>query len=126
MGYGRRYTDIRSAGAGVVAISVDPPEKSGLVKANWHLPFPVLCDVDKSVITEWGLLNEKEKDGIAFPAVYIVGTDRKVEARSLDTTMSRVNPNPVIEFLRGKTSHLKSTMIPPHMGTMIKGLVGRG
>ena len=126
MGYGRRYSDIRSAGAGIVAISVDPPEKSGVVKASWRLPFPVLCDADKSVITEWGLLNTKEKGGVAFPAVYIIGTERRVEARSLDTTMSRVNPNPVIDFLNGKTSHLKSSMVFPHMGTMVKTMIGLG
>ena len=97
-----------------------------MVKESRRLPFPVLCDVDKSVITEWGLLNTKEKGGIAFPAVYIIGTDRKVEARSLDTTMSRVNPNPVIDFLTGKTMHLKSSMVFPHMGTMVKTMVGHG
>jgi peroxiredoxin len=126
MGYGRRDSEIRSAGAGIVAISVDPPEKSRVVKASWRLPFPVLCDVDQSVITEWGLLNTKEKGGIAFPAVYIIGTDRRVEAQSADTTMSRVNPNSVIEFLRGKTQQLKSNMVLPHVGTMFKSLVGRG
>jgi hypothetical protein len=65
------------------------------------LPFPVLCDVQREVITAWGLLNVHEKGGIAYPAVFVLDRDRTVRYRSLDRTAARVSTAAVLAFLQG-------------------------
>jgi peroxiredoxin len=48
-------------GATVVALSVDPPATSRAFKERERLPFVLLCDPHKEVITAWGALNTAER-----------------------------------------------------------------
>ena len=59
------------------------------MKQELNLPFPVLSDSGRELIAKWGLLNEKEKGGIAFPAVFAIDRILVVRFRSLDKTMHR-------------------------------------
>jgi peroxiredoxin len=65
----------------VVAVSVDPREKSAQLAVEEKLSFPILADVSLSTIRAWGVADEQ--NGIAWPAVYIVGRDGKILWRSL-------------------------------------------
>jgi len=71
------------------------------MRTQLKLTFPILCDPQRQVITDWGLLNKAEKNGIAYPAVFVLDKDRVVRYRSLDRTVSRVSPAAVREFLTG-------------------------
>lgn len=84
----------------VIALSVDPPERSTWVRDHLQLPFLLLCDPNREVVEAWGLLNTREHGGIAFPAVFVIDRDRTVRYRSLDRTASRVNAEAVVAFLR--------------------------
>jgi len=88
---------VRAAGAEVVAVSVDPPEKSEVVRRQLRLPFTILCDTERHVVRKWNVYNPAEKGGIAIPAVFIVGPDRVVRLASVDTVVTRV---PVSEIVR--------------------------
>lgn len=102
--YAGDYENIRAAGADVVALSVDSPERSEALRAQLGLPFPILCDPARTVVRAWDLYNPKEMGGIAIPAVFVIGPDRRVRFRSIDRTARRVSTAGVLQFLRGETS----------------------
>ena len=64
------YDQIKAAGADVVAISVDKPEKSRELSDKLKLPFLLLSDVDHKIIDAYDLYNSHGK--ISKPATYIL------------------------------------------------------
>jgi peroxiredoxin Q/BCP len=97
--YRDRYEKIRRSGANVAALSVDEPERSEAVRQQLQLPFPILCDTARKIVTEWGLLNQREKGGIARPAVFVIDRDMRVLFASLDNDVTRVPTDTVVSFL---------------------------
>ena len=95
--YRNHYEEIRAAGAEMVAVSVDPPEKSEALRVQLGLPFTILCDTDRRVVQEWNIYNHAEKGGIAIPAIFMIGTDRIVRQASVDSVAERV---PALEIVR--------------------------
>jgi peroxiredoxin len=95
--YRELYPSLRAAGANMVAVSVDAPEKSESVRRELRLPFPILSDSQRRVVREWDVYNPQEKGGIAKPAVFILAPDRTVRFVSVDEVASRV---PAAEILR--------------------------
>ncbi len=61
----------------MAAIVVDPVENNQLMVAKLLLPFPILSDAESRVITEWGLLNEREGN-IAKPAIFGIRRDGSI------------------------------------------------
>jgi peroxiredoxin len=98
--YQRRFAELSSLGLGLAALSVDPPERSRALAAQLGLSFPLLCDPGREVVKAYGLFNEKEKGGIAYPATLVLDLDRTVRFRSLDRTAARVDLNGLFAFLR--------------------------
>ena len=99
--YARAHGEIRALGADVVALSVDSAERSAALREELGLPFPILSDGSRRVVREWDLYNPKEMGGIAIPAVFVIGPDRRVRFRSIDGTARRVSTLGVVGFLRG-------------------------
>lgn len=95
-----RYEEIRETGTQPWGISADTPGELSTMRDQMDLPFELLSDEDGSVLSDWGILNEKERDGIAFPNVYVVDGDRTVVLHSRDTTASRAENDSLVEFLR--------------------------
>jgi peroxiredoxin len=91
------YPSLRAAGANLIALSVDSPEKSESVRRQLHLPYPILADTRRRVVREWGIYNEREKGGIAKPAVFLLAPDMTVRFASVDQIASRV---PAAEIVR--------------------------
>ena len=100
--YGRDYKAIRAAGADVAALSVDSQARSEALRTQLALPYPVLCDPARAVVRAWDLYNPREMGGIAIPAVFVIGADRRVRYRSIDSTRERVATDGVLRFLRGE------------------------
>jgi thioredoxin-dependent peroxiredoxin len=75
-------TEFNDAGFDVVGISKDTPAKLAKFKAAEGLTFPLLSDVDKSVLTAWGAFGEKQNYGKTIQGVIrstiIVGPDGTV------------------------------------------------
>jgi peroxiredoxin len=99
--YCRDYAAIRASGADVVALSVDPEDRSEPLRRQLGIEFPILCDTGRRVVREWGLYNPDEMGGIAIPAVFVIGTNRRVLYRSIDNTSARVSTEGVLRFLQG-------------------------
>ena len=127
-GYRDHLAEIKAADAGLVAISVDKPEESQAFKLSLHLPFPLLSDVERKVVSEWGLLNTGEHGGIAHPVTWVIDQTRTVRFRSLDQKTSRVDLGLLVAFLRGEedaTPELKRSKLLPDLGVYWRGIMGR-
>ncbi len=114
--YSSNRDAIRSAGAEIVALSVDAPTRSEAVRAELDLPFPILSDASRSVVRAWDLYNPKEMGGIAVPAVFVIGPDRRIRYRSIDTTRARVATDGVLRFLRGDANADAIERVPVRAG----------
>ncbi|MFI9006705.1 thioredoxin-dependent thiol peroxidase [Actinosynnema sp. NPDC053489] len=74
--------ELASSGYDVVGISPDKPEKLARFAAEEGLTFPLLSDVDRAVLAEWGAFGEKQNYGRTVQGVirstFLVGPDGKV------------------------------------------------
>lgn len=83
----QRHLDaFEAAGIRVFAISNDPVEVLASFAEENGITYSLLSDADSSVIREFGILNtlispDEERYGIAYPGVYVVGTDGLVEEK---------------------------------------------
>jgi len=98
--YAAHDEEIRAAGAGVVVVSVDSPNKSAALRHNLRLPFMILSDTGKQVIKDWGIYNPREKGGIALPSVFILDRDRTVLYASVDSTFARIPTADIVRILQ--------------------------
>lgn len=114
--YARNVAALRRAGADVVALAVDPADRSEALRAQLGLEFPILCDTERHVVRDWNLYNPKEMGGIAIPAVFVVGTDRRVLYRSIDSTGARVSAEGVLNFLQGSSDAARLERRPVRPG----------
>jgi peroxiredoxin len=112
--YREHYQAIRAAGANLVAVSVDAPEKSETLRQELHLPFPILCDTARRVVQEWDIYNRREKSGIAKPAVFVIERDRRVRYGAVDAVSTRVPPSEIVRVLETAERHeaLRKRYIP--------------
>ena len=101
--YREHYNEIREAGAGLVAVSVDPPESSEALRQQLSLPFTILCHTGRRLVQEWDIYNEREKGGIAKPAIFVIGPDRRVRYASVDSVVTRVPASEILRVLRTGT-----------------------
>ena len=96
-------SEIRAAGADVLAISVDDPADTATIVESYGLEFPVLSDPSAEVIRAYGLLHENGGlDGdIARPAVFVIDREGRIAWRDLtDNWRVRVRPERILEQLR--------------------------
>jgi len=98
--YSERIEDFRAAGAALVAISVDDAARAEPVREELGIKFPLLCDTRREVVKAYGLFNEREAGGIAFPASFVIDRDRVVRFRALEDVASRVSVDQLLELVR--------------------------
>lgn len=67
----------------VVGVSADPPSAQEKFKTKYDLPFPLLCDVDKKVVQDYGVLKEKNMYGKISMGIerttFVIGPDGKIQ-----------------------------------------------
>jgi len=98
--YSEHIEDFRAAGAALVAISVDDAARVEPVREELGIKFPLLCDTRREVVKAYGLFNEREAGGIAFPASFVIDRDRVVRFRALEDVASRVSVDQLLELVR--------------------------
>jgi peroxiredoxin len=60
----------------------------------------MLCDTERRIMREWGVLNARERGGIAKPSVFAVDPGRKIRYASVGTVASRVPAAEVLSILQ--------------------------
>ncbi|MFE9746276.1 thioredoxin-dependent thiol peroxidase [Saccharothrix saharensis] len=75
--------DLATSGYDVIGISPDKPEKLAKFAAAEGLNFPLLSDVDRKVLAEWGAFGEKQNYGKTVMGVirstFLVDPEGKVK-----------------------------------------------
>jgi len=122
--YRERYLEIRAAGASVVAVSVDAPDKSEALRVHLSLPFPILCDTEHRVVRDWGIYNSGEKGGIAKPAVFIIDSSHVVRYAAVDTVVRRVPAAEIVFLLENaaKTQPVRRRVYVPLFSEWISAI----
>jgi peroxiredoxin len=122
--YREHYLKIRAAGANVVAVSVDVPEKSEALRAHLSLPFPILCDTERYVVRHWDIYNPQEKGGIAKPAVFIIDQDRMVRYAAVDTVVRRVSAAEIVCVLlaAAEATTLRRGVLLPRLSDWLRAI----
>jgi peroxiredoxin len=103
------FDDFSAIGVHIAAVAVDSPAQSDRVRRQYELPFPILCDTQRQVLRAWGLLNAKEKDGIAVPAVLLLGRDRRFQSIMIEGVATRVRAADLLRLLRSYPTPANST-----------------
>ena len=98
--YSDHLEDFRTAGAELVAISVDDAARAEPVRNELGVKFPLLCDTGRVAVKAYGLLNTGEKGGIAFPASFVIDRERMVRFRALEDVASRVSVEQLLDLVR--------------------------
>jgi peroxiredoxin Q/BCP len=104
-GFRDLWRDLQKTGAIVIGISADSGESHRKFADKYKLPFPLLSDLDRKVMTAWGAYGEKmmygkKTTGVIRSSVWVGpdGTVRKHWARVADAAK---HPAQVLEQLRG-------------------------
>jgi peroxiredoxin Q/BCP len=87
----------------VIGVSPDEPESHARFAKKYRLPFTLLCDPDKSVMTKYGAFGEKMRygkktQGVIRSTVWI-GPDGKVRKHWKKVTKAADHPAKVLEAL---------------------------
>ena len=110
--YAAVYQDFRDLDTEVVAISVDPPDRSAAMRKDLGISFPLLSDSSRATIVEWGVLNPREKGGIAKPSTFLIARERILRFASVEDTIMRVEPRAMLDFIRALASGSESAPRP--------------
>lgn len=97
--FSERTQEFQNAGATLVALSVDPPERAEEVRRQYGISFPVLCDVDHRVVRDWNLYNAEERGGLAIPAVFLLAPDLRVLFARSGSVVSRIRAEDLLAAL---------------------------
>jgi len=92
------YKEIGQQNAQILSISVKTPAIARLLVDRFHLEYPVLCDVDKQVIPQYGVLNTTGANVI--PSVFIVDTQGVIRWKHVDDGTGIVYSDTIIEELQ--------------------------
>ena len=95
---------IRKHGAVVLGVSPDGPESHDKFTKKYKLPFPLLCDPDKKVMTKYGAWGEKmmygKKTVGVIRSTVLIGPDGKVKKHWKRVAKAADHPAQVLEYLR--------------------------
>jgi peroxiredoxin len=94
----------RKEGAGIVAISVEDPLVSKQLVDRMKLPFPILADPDRLLLTKLGMLHPGgglDGGDVAIPATYVIARDGTISwLHKSDNVRTRPDPAEVLAAVR--------------------------
>ena len=100
-GLGAILESLTKLGVQPVAISVDAPRDSKQVVKRTRLPFDILADQDRSLISDLGLVHNGGGPGgsdIALPSIMLVNAERRILWQHRSTRIQdRLSPEDVLD-----------------------------
>ena len=103
-GFRDLWKDIQNNKTEVIGISPDKPESHQKFVSKYELPFTLLCDTDRSVMTEYGAFGEKmmygKKTVGVIRSTVLVGPDGKVLKHWKRVAKAADHPAKVLEAVQ--------------------------
>ncbi len=100
-----RVESLTELGVQPVAISVDAPRHSMQVVTRTLLPFDILGDLDRGLISDLDLVHKGAGPGgsdIAVPSIILANADRRILWQHRSTrSQDRLSPENVLDGVRG-------------------------
>jgi peroxiredoxin Q/BCP len=105
-GFRDLWTDLRRAGVVVLGVSADDAAAHAKFSAKYKLPFTLLSDPSRKVMTAWGAYGEKmmygkKTTGVIRSTVWI-GPDGVVRKHWARVSDAAKHPAAVLEAIRGQ------------------------
>ena len=104
-GFRDHWQEIQDAGAVVLGISPDTEESHGKFRDKYQLPFILLSDPDRKVMTKYGAYGEKvlygKKTVGVIRSTVLVGPNGKVTKHWRRVAKAADHPQKVLEVLQG-------------------------
>jgi hypothetical protein len=113
-----KYSQIRSAGLGLAAISYDSPEVLKHFSDRMHIEFPLLSDHNSEIIKRFGILNTHVEKGtssygIPNPGIYLLDSSGHVKAKYFeDDFRQRDTAGMILLQQFGLASETQNAFIP--------------
>jgi len=106
-GFRDLWKDIKKAGAVVYGVSPDSGESHKKFTAKYKLPFTLLSDPDRKVMSKYGAFGEKmmygkKTQGVIRSTIWI-GPDGKVKKHWKKVAKAETHPDQVLEALKEKS-----------------------
>jgi len=108
-GFRDAFRELQRLGVAVLGVSADSAASHQKFRAKYKLPFPLLSDPDRKVMTKYGAYGEKmmygkKTLGVIRSTVWI-GPDGKVKKHWARVAKAETHPDQVLEALqRGRSS----------------------
>ena len=104
-GFRDAWRELQGLGVVVLGVSADSADSHQRFRAKYKLPFPLLSDPDRKVMTKYGAYGEKmmygkKTVGVIRSTVWI-GPDGKVRKHWARVAKAEAHPEQVLEALRG-------------------------
>lgn len=81
-GFRDTFAKLQKSGAMVLGISRDTPKAQKKFQEKYHLPYPLLADVDEKVCNQFGVLREKNMYGKKVIGIerstFLIGPDQRL------------------------------------------------
>jgi peroxiredoxin Q/BCP len=103
-GFRDAWSDLKKKGVVVLGVSADGAASHSKFAAKYKLPFPLLSDPDRAVMTKYGAYGEKmmygkKVTGVIRSTVWI-GPDGKVKKHWARVAKAEAHPAQVLEALK--------------------------
>lgn len=102
-GLGGIQDELREAGVRILAVSVDPPGRAQQAVDRLALKFPLLSDREKTVISDYGIVDRAGGPGgedIALPAQFLIDREGQIVWRRVARRVhDRIDPQELLRIV---------------------------
>ncbi|MCK7590462.1 thioredoxin-dependent thiol peroxidase [Subsaxibacter sp. CAU 1640] len=94
------YKELKDKGYEILGVSADTQKKQSNFKKKHDFPYPLLADVDKSVIKAFGVWGEKKFMGRTFDGIHrttFVIDEKGVIEKVIEKVKSKVHASQILE-----------------------------
>ncbi|MDO5980448.1 thioredoxin-dependent thiol peroxidase [Flavivirga spongiicola] len=94
------YTVLQEQGYEILGVSADTAKKQSNFKKKFNFPYPLLADVDKTVINAFGVWGEKKFMGRTFDGIHrvtFVIDEEGVIVKVIDKVKAKIHAHQILE-----------------------------
>ncbi|RZV68268.1 MAG: thioredoxin-dependent thiol peroxidase [Flavobacteriaceae bacterium] len=97
---GENYSELQAAGYELLGVSADSQKRQQNFKNKFNFPYPLLADVDKSVINAFGVWGPKKFMGREFDGIHrvtFVIDENGIIEKVIDKVKAKIHSEQILE-----------------------------